>query len=478
MARFLLPNRRQKLLVTEYDLATVAPEGSVVRVINDLVDSLDTSDIENGYRVDTDGGRPAYHPKTLLKVALLALHGCRFSLRKMEQDMRDNLAYKWLTGDAVIDATTMGHFLSRFADEIADLFSQVVRVCQEQGLIEFDLLAIDSVKLRASASYKQSKTIEGIEKEEDKLAARLREILEKANDAQSAEVEEVAGLTRRRERVAAAKAKLQERIAEKSRGVSEAEREALVKKEKVNITDPAASIMKQANGEKNPSYSITTTADTAHDIVTHFQVNAGDNDPAALGPAIEGSRETTGERHEEIVADAGFASMENLEELHDDGQKALVPDRRMDIEAHGEVGEYDRSKFVYTERLDSYRCPQGALLKKGGFVEMNGRRYDRYENPEACACCSVRDRCTKDRFRKIFRDQHEDLREAMRAKLCRAVARKRYTLRAHTAESPFGNIKVNLKFRAVMRRGYEKVRMEAALLFILHNAMRMARANT
>ena len=213
MSRFLLPNRRQELLMTEYDLATVAPEGSVVRVINDLVDSLDTSEIEKRYDLGHKDGRPAYHPKTLLKVALLALHGCRFSLRKMEQDMRDNLAYKWLTGDTIIDATTLGHFLSRFANEIADLFVQVVEVCQEQGLIEFDLLAIDSIKLRASANYKQSRTIEGIEKEEGKLVARLKEILKKAKDDESAEVEELTGLQRRRKRVAAGKAKRQQRNA-------------------------------------------------------------------------------------------------------------------------------------------------------------------------------------------------------------------------------------------------------------------------
>lgn len=477
MSRFLLPNRRQKLLMTEYDLATVAPEGSVVRVINDLVDSLDTSEIEKRYDLGHKDGRPAYHPKTLLKVALLALHGCRFSLRKMEQDMRDNLAYKWLTGDTIIDATTLGHFLSRFANEIADLFVQVVEVCQEQGLIEFDLLAIDSIKLRASANYKQSRTIEGIEKEEGKLVARLKEILKKAKDDESAEVEELAGLQRRRKRVAAAKAKLQQRIAEKTREASEAEREALLKKEKVNITDPDASIMQQANGEKNPAYSITTAADTGNDIVTHFQVNRADNDPAALTEAISGSRETTGERHEEIVADAGFASMENLEALHDEGQKAMVPDRRLEIEQRGKVGRYDRSQFTYKEKTDTYRCPQGALLKKLDSVEMNGRIYNRYENREACAVCPVRGHCTKGAYRRILRDQNEELREEMRARLAHKRARKRYNLRAHTAESPFGNIKANLKFRAVMRRGHEKVRMEAALLFMLHNGMRMARAN-
>jgi transposase len=95
-------------------------------IIDELVDSLDTRAIEESYEVGSDNGRPPFHPKTLLKVALLALHSCRFSLRKMEEDTINNLAYKWLTGDMTIDHSTMGFFLSWFATEIVELFSQVM----------------------------------------------------------------------------------------------------------------------------------------------------------------------------------------------------------------------------------------------------------------------------------------------------------------------------------------------------------------
>ena len=120
MSAFIIPNRDQMLLLTQVDLSTVASEGSVVSFINDLIDSLDTGIIEEAYQVESDTGRPAFHPKTLLKVALLALHSCRFSLRKIEQDTANNLAYKWLTGDMSVDHSTMGLFLARFAPQIAE----------------------------------------------------------------------------------------------------------------------------------------------------------------------------------------------------------------------------------------------------------------------------------------------------------------------------------------------------------------------
>jgi IS5 family transposase len=76
----------------------------------------------------------------------------------------------------------------------------------------------------------------------------------------------------------------------------------------------------------------------------------------------------------------------------------------------------------------------------------------------------------------IFRDRHEEVRDRMREKLRKKRAQRRYNKRAHAAESPFGQVKGNLKFRALMRRGVEKVKMEVALLFMLHNMMRMAAA--
>jgi hypothetical protein len=70
--------------------------------------------------------------------------------------------------------------------------------------------------------------------------------------------------------------------------------------------------MQQANGEKNPAYSVTTAADSKADIVAHFQVNADDHDSEDLNPTIAGSTEKTGKAHEHTTADAGFGSTGTL----------------------------------------------------------------------------------------------------------------------------------------------------------------------
>jgi hypothetical protein len=291
-------------------------------------------------------------------------------------------------------------------------------------------------------------------------------------------VEEVLALKRRAERVQEARKILLERLAEKSREASEKKQE-LLEKEKVNITDPDAHIMQQANGERNTAFSIATTTDVGHDIVTHFQVIAEDNDAAALPEAIEGSHQNTGEKHREAETDAGFASVQNYKKLELDAQEAPIPDLRMGVEKNGTTakGDYDRSKFGFRAKSDSYRCPSGWILRNKGSFEIEGRLYNNYENPSACAGCAFRSRCTKGLYRRVYRDQNEEVRERMRTKLNKKRSQGRYNKRAHSAESQFSNRRWIFKFRAVMRRGIAKVRMEAALLFMLHNFMKMAPAS-
>ena len=105
---------------------------------------------------------------------------------------------------------------------------------------------------------------------------------------------------------------------------------------------------------------------------------------------------------------------------------------------------------------------------------MRGRHYYRYGNGGACEGCENRDACTTGRFRTIYRDENEGVQERMRAKLELEENRAKYHKRAHAAESPYGQAKRNLRFTHVMRRGRAKVGMEMALLFMLHNIMRVA----
>lgn len=473
MRTFKKPNREQLLMLMEVCLDTYAPEGSPVRIIDELVDQLNTEDIEKTYDLESEKGNRPFHPKTMIKVALYAINNCRFSLRKMEHDTAYNLSYRWLTGNETIDHSTMGKFLARFCDELSELFSRVVEIGVKHNLIGFETLNIDTVKLRANASYKQFRTRDGITKEQKKLRAHMKELIERSGG--EAEQEERKIARERLNKLRAAKEELQERIEAKSEGKSEKEADKIADNERINITDPGCSLVQQANGETNSGYAITVASDGENDMITHFDIQEGGGDSSYLLPVIQGSRETTGESHDTVNADSGFSSIENLEQLEEEGQKALIPYRHYEVEMLGKEskGDYDRSHFRYNSKKDTYTCPEGKCLKKVATAVVKGRKQYRYANASECKGCSKNSECTKGKYRIISRDENEELKESMRIDLSKEKNKKIYAMRAHAAEAPSGHIKHNLKFRMFMRKGLRKVRMEISLLYMLHNIMKI-----
>lgn len=414
MRKFIKPQRNQLLMLQTVDLNSIALAGSVLHTIDTIVESLDTSGFETAYDLESSRGNCPIDPKTIIKVCLYALHGGRFSTRKMEYDTGHHLGYMFLTGAQRIDHSTFSKFLSKFKQEIVDLFSQIVLVCVEQGLLDFKVLCIDSVKLRANASHKQQKNGKGIEKAAAKLQKRIEGLWDNVSSEET-EVEQAQELRRLEKRLAALDAArhiLNDRLEDSGRGKGLTKAAQLAEHTTVNITDPDAHIMQQANGEKNPAYSVTTAADSKADIVAHFQVNPADYDSEALTPAIAGSAEKTGKTHEHTTADAGFGSIRNLEYLEAQNITALIPDRRLAVEQLGLTakGSYDRSAFVYDAATDRYRCPEGNLLRCCGMVTVNGRGCRRYANPTACRHCQQVKNCTRGKHRVLIRDEHEAVR--------------------------------------------------------------------
>ncbi len=354
------------------------------------------------------------------------------------------------------------------------MFVQTVQLAIEKGLVNFEVLSIDSVKIRANASSKKDKSIDGLNRLEDTIKEKLTRFMDDV-DRDERRDEEIEALRRQEARVVEAQEELRKRIEKKKEGKSGKELEKIEKNEKINLTDFDSHTMQQANGEINPAYSMTTAVDAHHDIITHFQINEEDNDGKALVPVIEGSREKCGQSHEIVAADAGFASLDNYEKLAAMNQEALIPDRRYDVDRRGvqKKGAFDTYHFTYCPETNWYQCPHGIPLFFQNEYSAGGRNFFRYANRAACLSCCDRTRCTKSEYRTITRDKKEGYREAMRHCLSKSENKEKYKRRSHCSESPNGNIKHNLKYRIYMRRGRDKVAMEGSLLCMMHNILKM-----
>jgi transposase len=80
-------------------------------------------------------GCPAYEPKILLKVILLAYARGLISSRKIERACREPIPFMALACGQVPDHSTIAAFVASLKAEIASLFRDILLVCAEEDLL-------------------------------------------------------------------------------------------------------------------------------------------------------------------------------------------------------------------------------------------------------------------------------------------------------------------------------------------------------
>ena len=100
----------------------------------------------------------------------------------IEAACREHIIFIALSGDTAPHCTTIAHFIGTLGDEITQIFSQVLYICDQQGLIGREMFAIDGVKLPGNAAKAKSGTraefiarAAKLEAEAKKMVARHRE---------------------------------------------------------------------------------------------------------------------------------------------------------------------------------------------------------------------------------------------------------------------------------------------------------------
>jgi len=124
------------------------PNGSMVRVVDSIIDSIDRRRL---YELYPGGGASAYDPVMLLKVIVFAYASGIYSSR-ISQATRDNGSFLWLTGLASIDSPLTRFSSERILPGFEDIFSEVIALLAEQGFITLDTYFLDGTKIEAAAN--------------------------------------------------------------------------------------------------------------------------------------------------------------------------------------------------------------------------------------------------------------------------------------------------------------------------------------
>jgi transposase len=169
---------REQVFLMPPDLRDWLPEGHLAWFVLDAVGEMDLSAFYGAYRADGHG-RAAYEPSMMVALLLYAYARGVRSSRAIERACEEDIAYRVLAANQKPDHATLARFVERHEGALAGLFSEVLGLCAEAGLVRAGVIAIDGTKVAANASRDADRDYEQI----------AREILEEAKAVDRAEDE-------------------------------------------------------------------------------------------------------------------------------------------------------------------------------------------------------------------------------------------------------------------------------------------------
>jgi transposase len=152
----------------------------------DLVDELDLSAIVIPAQSKDPRGEKGFDPRMMTLLLLYAYCVGIVSSRRIERACYEDLAFRVLTGNQQPDHSRISEFRRRNLEALSGLFVQILRLCQDVGMVSLGHVALDGTKVQANASKHKAMSHERMLKAEAQLEKEIKELMRKAEilDAQ------------------------------------------------------------------------------------------------------------------------------------------------------------------------------------------------------------------------------------------------------------------------------------------------------
>lgn len=470
------PIDRAQMVMHPVDVEHLVAADDPARAIWDLVGELDLSRYREQVRaVEERAGRPAYDPRLLASLWILAYSQGVSSAREIERLCRYHPQYMWMCGCQPVTAATLCAFRRLDAEALRELFAEVLGVLSDQGLITLERAFQDGTKMQACAS---ADTFRGPGRLEAKIAEARQMVaaLEQQGEAETQKVsaQKASALRRqleKREQAREEMKKLQAVKAKKNQAPETA---------KVSLTDPEARMMKKRHGGYEPSYNAQIVADSKAGVVVAAFVTQCSSDAESLVPAIQQVEQNLGRKPAEAVADGGYATNNNIvgaKEMGvvlysspgDSAARSAAACKRWGISA-----EFRPEAFRYQQAEDCYVCPAGKFLtyRSRSEDENTGEIRYLYQGGTAdCQACPFRSQCcpkTK-KGRTISRTELAPAVAELKARMETEPSKAIYRQRKQVIELVNAELKSRLGLRQFRLQGMIKVGMELLWACLAYN---------
>lgn len=501
-------NHQYQGMLLPPDLSELVSPTHPVRVVSDILDKVDIGQLMQQYK---PGGASNYHPRMLLKVLVFAYINNIYSSRKIEEALGQNINFMWLSGMSKPDHNTINRFRGkRLQKTLQPIFTQVVLLLSEEGVLSLKELYTDGTKIEANANRYTFVWGNSIKTKKVKMKQQLDELWKYAQCVAAAELDndhDPSGFDKiDSEKVEQTIAAINEALKDKpidkkvrqKLGYAKknwpstleryARQESIIgdNRSSYSKTDEDATFMRMKedhmkNGQLKPAYNLQIS--TNNQYIVNYSLHQNTTDTNTLRQHLNIFINLYGKKPVNITADAGYGSEQNYGWLEKKRITAYVKYNHFDRDQHEKTRSkkpYSTDKLIYDEEKDRYICPSGKTMKNiGSYGQVTKAGYrqtiTRYKAGK-CAGCPLRSDCHGQKGNRIIDVNHHlnrlKRRAEKRLKTKRGIEKRKQ--RCHDTEPVFANIKHNHLFKRFMMRGLDKVSIEAGLLALAHNLRKKA----
>ena len=495
----------QQIMLLPPSLEELIEPDHPVRTVKQVIEQINLDPLIANYK---GGGTSSYHPRMLLKVLVYAYLRNVYSSRKIEEAVKQDIHFMWLSGMSKPDHNTINRFRSeRLKKVLKKIFAQVVTLLAEEGLLSLQTAYIDGTKIEANANRYTFVWGNAIKTSKERIAKQLEELWSYTEKIATQELKDTAPVTF--EKIDAQKVKqtieqidqaLKDKPVDKKvkqkinyakknweknlEKYSEQEK-ILDKRNSFSKTDTDATFMRMKedhmrNGQLKPGYNLQLS--TNNQYITNYTVHHHPTDTLTLKSHIAEHENLYHQSPQTVVADAGYGSQENYQWMEEKNIEAFVKYNTFHKEQEKKISDnpFLTENLFYNPQQDCYYCPMGQPMKKiydTAGKSLNGftRHYSAYR-PVNCEGCPLRSQCFKEKGNRIIKVNHQlnHYKTKAREKLNSPEGILHRKKRMCDTEPVFANIKHNKNFKRFNLRGKQKTEIEIGLIALAHNLTKKA----
>jgi len=431
---------RSEALFYYFRLEDQVPENHLLRLIETHISFAFVRErLKDSY---SETGRPSIDPELLLRILLIGyLYGVT-SERKLVEELRMHLAWRWFTGlgfDQEIPhhSTFSKNRHGRFQESklFEQLFEEIVARCLEAGLVQGDNLSVDGSFIEANAN-KGSRIPREQLAEAAQVKRTVRQYLVELEQQNPTE-------------------------------------EPVHQQEQVSTTDPDATYATKGGTPARLGYYDNYLIDNHSCVIVGVQATAArmSQETVAAQDMIARFAHWQGREPASVAADTTYGNGEFLQWLMDRGITPYMRTRDSALRKNNPL--YGPDRFTYLPESNRYRCPAGQPLNFVG-LNVRNRTHAYIGSRKRCGACPQKTQCTTGQYKYLAIHIHEPARQRARD-LVNTPAFAYSQRQRRKVEALFAELKNQIGLRRLRLRRMKFVREQFFLAAAAQNIKRLVR---